>query len=507
MKTAANPDAIILACWATTDPLLRQLETDPALIAMGDKPMLQRVLEKLIDLGCGRIAVVHGNHPQQAEALLGDGERWGCDISHHYAAEGDSPLRLLSRLAPAKDRNCVLAPADTVALTSLDRNQISIACSLESGKLQWSGWAVLPAKTIRWIAEAVRERADLAAGLDLAAGRLVMTNTISTSGIAATLDSLPHLFDRAPGAEGISRRPRSDGIWIGNGSRVHPSARLRAPVFIGNNVLIAEHAEIGPNTMIGDGCIVDAGSHIEESVLLAKTYVGRDLDISRSVLAGNTLINARLGVALQIQDTEFLRNTDRRDLGRPKASLTQRALAAILWLALAPLGLAWRLRSDESAQGPGASIGIPCAVAGAYQSSKVRFAMSHDAIHAAKAGAWTRHLFATFLPGLRDAISGRVALIGLQPRTIGEILALPYYWQRLYRAAPAGLIGEGLLQGAEGASPEMGYAGDALSIDPMPLMHILALLRRYAVQVAAEALGRTPKHPATSGKTSFEVTV
>ena len=361
--------------------------------------------------------------------------------------------------------------------------------------------------TAQEIAEAVRERAELEAGLDLAAGRLVMTSTISTASIAATLDSLPHLFDRAPGAEGISRRPRSDGIWIGNGSRVHPSARLRAPVFIGNKVLIAEHAELGPNTMIGDGCIVDAGSHVEESVLLAKTYVGRDLDISRSVLAGNTLINARLGVALQIQDTEFLRDTDRRDLGRPKASLTQRALAAILWLALAPLGLAWRLRSDKGAQGPGASIGIPGAVAGAYQSSKVRFAMSHDAIHAAKTGAWTRHLLATFLPGLRDAISGRVALVGLQPRTIGEILALPYYWQRLYRTAPVGLVGEGLLQGAEGASPEMGYAGDALSAGPMPLTHILALLRRYAVQVAAEALGRTPRHPETSGKTSFEATV
>ena len=507
MNQTTSADAIILACWAPADPLLRQLEIDPALIAMGDKPVLQRVLEKLIGLGCRCVAVVHGNHPREAEALLGDGERWGCHIAHYYAAEGDSPLRLLARLVPDENQNCVLAPADTVALASLDRNEVSVACTLESGKLQWSGWAVLPAKTIRWIAKTARDRADLESGLDLSTSRLVMTTTISTSSIAATLDSLPRLFERSPGAEGISRRPRAMGIWIGNGSRVHPTARLHPPVFIGSNVLIAEHAVVGPNTTIGDGCIVDAGSHIEHSVLLPKTYVGQNLDVSRGVLAGNTLVNSRLGVALQIQDTEFLRDTDRRALGCPKASATQRALAAILWLALAPLGFAWRRRSERSAGRVQATIGVPCAVAGAYLSSKVRFAMSHEAIHAAKEGAWTRHLLATFVPGLRDVISAKVALVGLQPRSVQEILALPYYWQRLYRNTPTGLIGEALLQDTEDASPEMSYAGDALSAGPMPLSRILSVLRRYAARVMTEAFSRKPNHPATLSNTASETVV
>jgi len=507
MSATTNPDAIILACWAAADPLLRQLQAEPPLIPMGDKPMLQRVLEKLVDLGCKRIAVVHGNQPQEAEALLGDGERWGCHVAHYYAADDSSPLGLLARLAPAVGQYCVLAPADTVALASLDRNEASVACTLESGKLQWSGWAVLPAKTIRWIAKTARDRGDLESGLDLSTSRLVMTATISTSSVAATLDSLPHLFDCAPGAGGISRRPRAMGIWIGNGSRVHPTARLHLPVFIGNNVLIAENAEVGPNTMIGDGCIVDAGSQIENSVLLPKTYVGQNLDVSRAVLAGNTLVNARLGVALQIQDTEFLRNTDRRGLGCPKANLTQRALAAILWLALAPPGFAWRLKSEGSADRAQATIGVPGAVAGAYLSSKVRFAMSHEGIHAAKEGAWTRHLLATFVPGLRDVISGKVALVGLQPRTVQEILALPYYWQRLYRNAPTGLIGEALLQGTEDASPEMSHAGDVLSATPLPLARVLSVLRRYAARVMTEALARKPEHSGTPRNTASEAVV
>ncbi|MCX7140952.1 MAG: NTP transferase domain-containing protein [Proteobacteria bacterium] len=507
MNKTADTDAIILACWPAADPLLRQLEADPALIDMGGKPVLQRVLEKLIDIGCRRIAVVHGNQPQRAEALLGDGERWGCRIAHYYAAEGDSPLSLLTRLVPADDRNCVLAAADTVALASLDLNEASVACCLESGQLRWSGWAVLPPKMIRWIAKTVRNRGDLEAGLDLTQSRLVMTTTISTASVATTLASLPRLFDRSPGAEGISRRPRAQGIWIGNGSQVHPTARLRPPVFVGQNVLIAEGAQVGPNATIGDGCFIDAGSRIEESMLLANTYVGQKLDVVRAVLAGNTLLNSGLGVALQIPDAELLRDTDGRDQGVPRATLTQRALAVMLWLALAPLGAIWWLRSGGSAERVAAGIGVPSTIAGAYRSSKVRFAMSHDAVHAQSEGAWAGHFLATFLPGLTDAISGRVALVGLQPRTAQEILSLPCYWQRLYRIAPAGLVGEALLQDAEDTSAEMSYAGDALSAGPMPFSRVLSVLLRYASRVMTEMLARKPRHLRTPCKPGSEAVV
>ena len=134
----------------------------------------------------------------------------------------------------------------------------------------------------------------------------------------------------------------------------------------------------------------------------------------------------------------------------------------------------------------------------------MHFALSHEGIHAATQSAWTRHFLATFLPGLRDAVSGTVALVGLQPRSVEEIVALPHYWQRLYRTAPAGLVGEALLQGAEHASPEMSHAGDALSAAPLPLARILSVLRRYAARVITEALARKPKHTGASRNTAPE---
>ena len=511
MSGTTSPDAIVLACWPAEDQLLAQLEPDSALMPMGDKPMLQRVLEQLVNLGCKRIAVVHGHRPQEAEDLLGDGQRWGCSISHHYAAEGSRPLRLLAQLAPADGRSCVLARADTLALDGLDLGKTCVAGSQESGQLRWTGWAILAGKAMRWLAETAHDSRDLGhrvmTGLDPATHPLLLTTTISSASVAATLYSLPRLFERSPGAQGISRRPHSEGVWIGNGSRVHPSARLLPPVFIGQNVLVAENARIGPCTTIGDSCIVDAGSQVEHSVLLANTYVGRKLEAKHAVLSGNTLINSTLGVAVRISDPEFLRNVENNNHGRRFVSRTQRVLAAMLWLALTPVAAALRLRSRGSADFTPGSIGVPCAVVGAYRSSSVRFAMTHEALQAGREDAWTRHFLATFQPGLVDVIAGKVALIGLQPRSVAEIVSLPYYWQRLYRRTPTGLMSEALLLCPEGAPAASGYAADALGTGPMPLSRILRLLHRYAARVMTGVLAATPvHHPGTPRNAASQTT-
>lgn len=501
MTYAADIQAIILACWTSEDPLLRQLESDAAMLPLGEKAMLQRVLERLIGLGCRRIAVVHGDRPQAAEALLGDGERWGCDITHYYAAAESRPLRVLARLAPRGEDLCVLAAADTLALDSPDMESPCVACTRETGELRWSGWAVLSGDTLRDLAASVRDARELEARIMArceASGRPpLITATISTASAAAALASLPRLFHLSPSPGGINRRPSLEDIWIGNGSRIHPSARLHAPVFIGNNVLVSAHAEIGPNAAIGDGCIIDAGSRIERSMVLSNSYVGRKLEVADALLGENQLLHARLGVALRVPEPGFLSDINAEEHGSHRVSLAQRALAVLLGLVLRPAAAILRCRRDEAAGRDHATIGIAAPRAASFLSVPVRFSMNHEEIHAGTQGAWTRHFLSTFVPGLKDVVAGKVALVGLQPRSAQEIDSLPYYWQRLYRHAPIGLLGEALLQGPEGAAAEMRYAGDALGAQPLPLSQVLRVLRRYAARVMPEILAQPPIRPAS----------
>lgn len=491
MTQTVYPEAIILACWPSEDPLLAEFSADSALLPMGDKPMLQRVVERLVELGCRRITVVHGDRPQAAEVLLGDGERWGCQILHQYAADGSRPLGLLARTAPAGEQLCILAAAHSVVLSELDATRPCVALGAATGPASWTGWAVLPGRLIRSLAQVVHSSQDLAARVqayvDQSPELTLAAPTLSTRSVAASLDSLPRLFSLSQASIGIDRRPQASGIWIGNGSRIHGSVRLAAPVYIGQNVLIAEGVEIGPNVVVGDGCIVDRGSRIEDSVLLQRTYVGQELDLRRTMLAGNSLANARLGVALRLADAEFLRDVDRADWGGPKVPLPQRVLAAILLPCLLPLRLLARPHRFARPGAVPAGIGAPTPVASLYRPLQVGFSATHSAVQQGLDGAWREHLHHTFVPGLRDVVAGRVALVGLQPRSAAEISALPHYWRRLYDRSPIGLVNEALLHGDEDASAEMLHAGDALAAAPLPLWKVASILWRYAKRVMRDA--------------------
>ena len=101
-----------------------------------------------------------------------------------------------------------------------------------------------------------------------------------------------------------------------------------------------------------------------------------------------------------------------------------------------------------------------------------------------------RHFRDTFVAGLPDVVCGRVALVGLQPRSVEEIRGLPGYWQRLYRLSPSGLVNETLLNGPDGASAEMRFAGDALCASSMHMSRVAIVLGRYFRRLVAEYLMR-----------------
>ena len=83
-------DAILLACWPCEDVLLNGLEVDPALLVLADKPMLQRALERLVELHCRNILVVLGGERDEA-ALDGRGTEPPGAVRARSAREDGEP--------------------------------------------------------------------------------------------------------------------------------------------------------------------------------------------------------------------------------------------------------------------------------------------------------------------------------------------------------------------------------------------------------------------------------
>jgi NDP-sugar pyrophosphorylase family protein len=97
------------------------------------------------------------------------------------------------------------------------------------------------------------------------------------------------------------------GVWMDEGAQVDRGARIVAPAYIGRGARIAEQCLITRCSNIESNCQVDYGTVVEDSSILSNTYVGVGLDISHSIVDGNSLLNLDCGVAMEISDSCVIR--------------------------------------------------------------------------------------------------------------------------------------------------------------------------------------------------------
>ena len=86
------------------------------------------------------------------------------------------------------------------------------------------------------------------------------------------------------------------GVWVGENTRVDPSASLFAPVVIGANVSIERDAVIGAHSVIGDSSIIGAGARIDRTVIWESAYVGEGAAIDSCTIADRNIIRERVQI-------------------------------------------------------------------------------------------------------------------------------------------------------------------------------------------------------------------
>jgi hypothetical protein len=124
-------------------------------------------------------------------------------------------------------------------------------------------------------------------------------------------------------------RPRGreikPGVWIDDGARIHRSARIVAPAYIGRGTRVRAAALVTRFTNLERRCLVDYGTAIEDSSVLPYTHVGRGLDLVHAVVEGSRLVNLSHNVAVTIRDASLLGPTVSRrhwfGYGRKKAAV------------------------------------------------------------------------------------------------------------------------------------------------------------------------------------------
>jgi NDP-sugar pyrophosphorylase family protein len=216
--------------------------TIPAeLLPIAGRPLIQRYVEYLSDSGRKDIAVVLRDEPERFSTFLEEGERWGASISYHRCPTGTDHVSFAESLSTELGADEVFDP---LAPPPPGR-----------GDGSWNFPGAL----------------DLVAYLDC---------------VALTLGG------KVPGFV-PSGRETAQGLRLSHHVRIHPSARLIPPLFIGEGAEIGAGAEIGPFASVERGSVIGAGTYFAHSVALPWTLIGEKLHIEEAVVEGSAFFKPR----------------------------------------------------------------------------------------------------------------------------------------------------------------------------------------------------------------------
>ncbi|MCB0062324.1 MAG: sugar transferase [Caldilineaceae bacterium] len=436
-----------------------------------NRPVMTYSVELLARHGAHEILVPLFHQGASIETHFGSGRRW--NVAFHYLPQREAlgTAGAIKRVEQLIRQTVLILPADR--LLDLDINAAVIAHHAHNSMataichngeatgaylLEPAALAHVPLGTIFDCAEliSVLSRAGestytyrhtgywnpLASYADLHRAQQEMFASLIGAPLACE-QSAP----RYPVGEGYEIAP---GIWMGTHTVIHPTAKLHAPLYIGSDCRIGADVEIGPETVLGTHTIVDEGATIQQSTVLAHTYVGRMVNIQDRMVAHNLLIDQSSATALVVTDRFLLSKVSPRLLRVLLRMVLERGLALLLLLLLLPLLLFLALllwsTSGEAPLVYHRRFGtLPAAAAtGSAEPTLIhllRFRTQQANQRALPIGQWLEQVEWQRLPELWSVLTGQIALVGVKPLTDEESDKITEEWQQIRYQCPAGFTG------------------------------------------------------------------
>lgn len=239
------------------------------------------------------------------------------------------------------------------------------------------------------------------------------------------------LLELAPRAasERVGIRELSPGISIHVRSRISPSAQLEPPCWIGANAWIGPRTRIGPNAIIEESAYIDSSAEVSNSLIGPSTYVGALTNVQGSIAYGRNLLRWNTGSYVEIVDDCLLCDLGRRVRSTRASSPLGRLAAALALLSTWPILAAAWLRHP-----PGAPF-LERRLCVRAPDTRPRFSETTVYHHLPSLPEpWCRW------PELWNILRGEFGWIGNRPVSPAQAETLQSEFERLWLAAPTGLI-------------------------------------------------------------------
>lgn len=429
---AAKPQVVIVAdrLGAELQPLSDRWPVP--LLPVAGKPVIEHVIEALVEAGLREAFLVVSGDAGQVNALIEDGARWGMHLTPLLSRGEVAPSSLLPVAARSGGPwlgvrgDCLLTGPALAALLEMAEDTDTHYAATATGRtlLVWSSTAAA-LDALTWNRPAPPSARILS---DSEARALDSLATYHRSHGDTLAGRLPGL--RLPGRE------EAVGLWVGPRSQVAPQVLKQGRALVGAQCRIDPQAELLGETVIHDRVIVERGATLQDSVILPDSYVGRWIELNNAIVAGDLLLRVDTGAELRLHDAFLLGRLDGDRPGTGWREPLNRLLGLALFLLTLPLWpLVWLSAASPRWQATA-------------QLGNRRLPDDN--------GVWTRQTFSRYrfnsrwpllrhLPGLLAVLGGDLRLFGVSARPADAEPDEP--WRSLRESAPRGLLGPAQLLG------------------------------------------------------------
>lgn len=298
------------------------------MLPAGTSPILEHVLDALIDCRLTDIRIVVGHRRARIQSYFGSQYR-GVDLVYHTQEKQLGTGHALELADPPADRPCLVVYGDQI----VDQSVITDVVTQHDGDIATVG--TIPGRDVRRYGGAIVENGELRELVDrptddreyfLNAGVYVFEpafmDAVANTGVSGGEQSVIDAIRSRLAADTPVGAVISDGFWVDatfpwdlltiterllerghgesgtseSGPRIHEDAVVREPVAIAPDCEIGPGAVIGPDTALGENVTVEANAVVSRSVLDSDTRVGPNATVIDVV----TGIGARIGAGSQI---------------------------------------------------------------------------------------------------------------------------------------------------------------------------------------------------------------
>lgn len=243
--------------------------------------------------------------------------------------------------------------------------------------------------------------------------------------------ALQAFLPRAVSPARIGARELEPGVWVGLHAQIDPTAQLHAPCWIGEHALIGPGAIIGPRAIIEDRAIVEDGARVSESIVGPETFVGELISVQNSLAHGSTLVNWMTGSSVSVPDAFFLCSLNERRFAAPSAGPLGRVLALAAMIVTAPVAIVTMMLSILRGETP-----LVLRLGVRPQRNVRSAALQTFAYYDLACGNnWLRRW-----PQFWSVVRGDLTWVGNRPLRPTQALSLANDFERLWLAAPVGLV-------------------------------------------------------------------